>query len=137
MTTGSEPALRRKAVIADYLRAMQGGDLDGVLACFSASATVVSPTYGEMPVRAFYERLFADTVRVSIDLRQVYAALDDADRLIAHFGYVWERRDGPTVDIALVDLFVFEPAGDRIARLTIVSAPAEGRRLEKEPAYYR
>jgi ketosteroid isomerase-like protein len=137
MTTGSEPAQRRRAVIADYLRAMQAGDMASVLACFSESARVVSPTYGEMPVRPFYERLFADTVRVSIDLRQVYAALDDADRFIAHFGYVWERRGGPVAAIALVDLFVFEPGSDRIARLTIASTPVEGRRLEREPAYYR
>jgi hypothetical protein len=137
MVIGSQSAARRKTVIADYLRAMQAGDMAGVLACFSRSATVVSPTYGEMPVAAFYERLFADTVRVVIDLREVYAALDDPDRFVAHFGYVWERRSGPVTDISLVDLFVFEPARDRIAKLTIVTAPAEGRRLEKEPAYYR
>ena len=110
-----------EALIRRYLAAMEDADLEGVLDCFTPDGTAASPTYGAMPVRTFYETLFADTVAVKLDLRAIYAATDAPQRWMAHFGYHWERRDQPTVDTELVDLF--ELRGERIARLRIVFAP--------------
>jgi ketosteroid isomerase-like protein len=111
----------QEAVIRRYLAAMEQADLDGVLACFSPTGTAMSPTYGEMPVRAVYERRFADTVEVRLKVRSIYAATDSPGRWMAHFDYHWRRREGPDVDTELVDLF--EIADGRIDRLRVIFAP--------------
>ena len=67
-------------VIRRYLSAMEACDLNGVLACFADDGLISSPVYGEVPVRPFYERLFADTVSAEVTIHHVYRATDDAGR---------------------------------------------------------
>lgn len=110
-----------EATIRRYLSAMATNDLASVLACFTPNALITSPVYGEMPVRRFYERLIADTVRASVDLRTLYRSEHQPERWIAHFGYVWVRRDQPDMATELIDLFELDLSG-LIARLRIVIA---------------
>ena len=110
-----------EALIRRYLAAMEKADLDGVLACFSPTGTAISPTYGEMPVRAFYETLFADTLEVRLKVKSIYAATDSPQKWMAHFAYHWRRREGAVVDTELVDLF--EMCDGRIDRLRVIFAP--------------
>jgi ketosteroid isomerase-like protein len=107
-------------LIRRYLGAMAAGDLDGVVSCFSGDGVVVSPVYGTVPVRPFYERLFADTIRAEVTIRDIYLAEGQPDRAIAHFGYRWERRDKPVVDTNLVDFFDPDMSQQRITRLRIL-----------------
>ena len=100
---------------------MAANDLAGVLACFTPDAVIVSPVYGEVPVRRFYETLIADTVRASIDVKALYRSEERPGQWIAHFGYVWIRRDQPDMDTELIDLFELDPSG-LLARLRIVIA---------------
>ncbi len=99
---------------------MEACDLNGVLACFADDGLISSPVYGEVPVRPFYERLFADTVSAEVTIHHVYRATDDAGRWAAHFAYRWERRDAPAVSTDLIDLFEFDPAECLITRLRII-----------------
>ena len=107
-----------KSVILTYLNAMGQGDLNTVCACFTDAATVTSPVYGDVPVRPFYERLFADTLSAEVEVRQIYQALDKPHRWAAHFAYKWQRRSGGAIDTDLIDLFEFD--GDRISKLKII-----------------
>lgn len=107
-------------VIRAYLRAMAAGDLAGVLDTFSADGVVVSPVYGAMAVRPFYEQLFADTIATEVRIRHIYVAEDEPRTAIAHFDYVWTRRDKPTLETRLIDLFDLDPEAGRITRLRIV-----------------
>jgi ketosteroid isomerase-like protein len=107
-------------VVRRYLKAMEAGDLTGVLDCFTAEGVVVSPVYGTVSVRGFYEQLFADTVSTEVRIRDLYAAQGRPDRAIAHFDYVWARRGKPLLETRLIDLFDFDPAGTKIARLRII-----------------
>ncbi len=111
----------QEALIRRYLAAMENADLDAVLACFSPTGTAMSPTYGEMPVRAFYETLFADTVEVRLKIKSICAATDSPEKWMAHFDYRWRRREGAVVDTELVDLF--EISDGRIDRLRVIFAP--------------
>ncbi|KXU31318.1 MULTISPECIES: nuclear transport factor 2 family protein [Sphingobium] len=117
---------RRERIVRAYLSAMEKGDLNGVLQCFAADGTVISPVYGEEPVRPFYEKLFADTISASVDLHSLYVSPTQPERLIAHFAYRWSRHGQPDVDTDLIDLFEFDPQSDRIGRLRIVFAPLPG-----------
>jgi ketosteroid isomerase-like protein len=108
----------QEAVIVTYLKAMEQADLETVCSCFTAEATIGSPVYGQVPVRPFYERLFADTVSASVDVQQIYQARAKPGRWAAHFAYKWQRTSGAEVETDLVDLFEFD--GDRIASLRII-----------------
>jgi ketosteroid isomerase-like protein len=111
----------QEALIRRYLAAMEKADLDGVLACFAPTGTAMSPTYGEMPVRAFYETLFADTIEVRLEVKSIYAATETAGKWMAHFAYHWKRKKGAIVDTELVDLF--EISDGKIDRLRVIFAP--------------
>jgi ketosteroid isomerase-like protein len=106
------------SVIVTYLDAMAGGDIEGVCSCFTGDATINSPVYGDVSVRPFYERLFADTLSAEINLREIYSAVERPNRFAAHFGYKWVRKSGAMLETDLVDLFEFE--NGRIARLRII-----------------
>jgi ketosteroid isomerase-like protein len=110
----------RAAVVRRYLAAMEQGQLDQVLACFTPDGIIVSPVYGEVPVGPFYEKLFADTISAQVNLGAIYQDIECEERLAAQFAYVWERRDGSRIATDLVDLFEFAPGSDRIARLKII-----------------
>lgn len=116
MTMPHEITIRR------YLHAMAASDLPGVLDCFTPDALIASPVYGEVPVRRFYETLFADTVRASVTIRTLYRSEERPDRWIAHFGYVWVRWDQADMDTELIDLFELDSFGERIRKLRIVMA---------------
>lgn len=103
-----------------YLGAMERNSLDGVLECFAPDGIVESPIYGAMPAKPFYEKLFADTTAASVNISTIYESVDVPDRAAAHFTYYWKRRDGTEIDTRLVDLFEFQPGGEKISRLTIV-----------------
>lgn len=107
-------------VVRQYLQAMEAGDLAETFACFHVDATITSPVYGNMPFKPFYESLFGDTVTASIDIRDIYSSVRNADHWAAHFGYQWTRRDGVSLSSNLVDLFRFRPGTELIEHLEIV-----------------
>lgn len=120
---GEQPTTGEQApdeVIRRYLAAMEACDLDGVLACFAGDGMITSPVYGRIPVRPFYERLFADTLSAQVTIHHVYRATDDPRRWAAHFAYHWERRGGPAVSTDLIDLFEFDSAASLITHLRII-----------------
>ncbi|RZF63507.1 nuclear transport factor 2 family protein [Sphingomonas populi] len=108
------------SVVRRYLMAMEAGDLTRVLACFAADGVVVSPVYGTVAVKNFYERLFADTIRTEIRIRDLYRAEGDPGKVVAHFDYIWERRGAPRMDTRLIDFFEFDASGEKIVRFRIV-----------------
>lgn len=107
-------------VVRRYLKAMEAGDLPAVRDCFAPGAVVVSPVYGVVEAGDFYERLFADTVRTEVRIRDLFAAQGRPERAIAHFDYIWERRGQPLLETRLIDLFDFDVSGQKIVRLRII-----------------
>ncbi|MFP1680933.1 nuclear transport factor 2 family protein [Alloalcanivorax sp. C16-1] len=115
--------MARSDTVKRYLGAMEAADLETVLGCFEGDGTVVSPVYGEVPVRPFYEKLFADTVRAEVRLEQLYFS-EDGTGIAAHIDYFWERQDGSRMHVDMVDLFRFRAESERIERLSIVFKPS-------------
>ena len=113
----------RELIVRRYLKAMEAGDLEGVLACFNPDGIIVSPVYGEVPVGEFYTKLFADTVAAAVDIHTIYASPVDPNRWAAHFAYRWEKTDGSSLVTDLVDLFDFGGKAGLIARLRIIFDP--------------
>jgi hypothetical protein len=53
-------------VVKAYLKALEGRNLEAVLALFSPDAIVHSPMYGKVPARDFYKEFFADSTKNQI-----------------------------------------------------------------------
>ena len=105
--SASTKAVRR------YLKALASGNLDGMVACFTADAVIVSPVYGTVSVRPFYEKLHADTISAEVEIRTIYVAEDRADRVIAHFAYRWERYSAPRSTRMCSTCSTSHPTGSR------------------------
>ena len=115
--------MQRPDTVRRYLNAMEAGDLPAILACFEEDAIAVSPVYGEVPVKPFYEKLVADTRHARVQIQDLYFT-EAGDGIAAHIDYQWERQDGTRMHVDMVDLFSFRPDSDRIARLLIVFKPS-------------
>lgn len=61
-----------RQLCAEYLAALNKGDLDGVRALFVEGATVVSPLYGVRQAFDFYSDLFRDTSNSETILLNVF-----------------------------------------------------------------
>jgi ketosteroid isomerase-like protein len=109
--------MSREATVQTYLAAMAAGDLETTLSCFTPEGTVTSPVYGGVPVKAFYERLFADTAHATVHLHTIFEA---QNKLAAHFTYHWELKSGPKTTTDLIDLFDFAPDSEKITHLHII-----------------
>jgi ketosteroid isomerase-like protein len=107
----------RETTIRTYLAAMAAGDLDSVLACFTAEGKVSSPFYGGVLVGDFYRRLFADTASAHVEIRNIFSA---EHQLAAHFAYYWALKTGAKTATDLVDIFDFAPGNDKISHLQII-----------------
>jgi hypothetical protein len=103
-----------------YLDAVQNADLDGVVALFTEGGEVVSPLYGTVPARQFYEGLFADTRESRLTLlgRTSGTSVEGRDILTIWFHFDWVLRDGTPAPFDVVD--VLELEGSLISRLHIL-----------------
>lgn len=113
-------AAEREAIVRKYLKFMEAGDLKETVACFDPAGIIRSPIYGDVPVAAFYERLFADTISASVSIHTIYGAARVDNRWAAHFAYHWVRKDQPPFDSDLVDLFEFSEQSGLIKSLKII-----------------
>jgi len=107
----------RETTVLAYLAAMAAGDLDAVVACFTAEGKVSSPVYGGVPVGDFYRRLFTDTASAYVEIRNIFSA---EHQLAAHFAYRWVLKTGAKTATDLVDIFDFTPGNDKISHLQII-----------------
>ncbi|GAA4364255.1 nuclear transport factor 2 family protein [Actinomadura verrucosospora] len=93
---------------ADYLAALERGDLEGVLALFHPEAVVHSPLYGPLPAAEFYPRLLADTGRSELRLRGVTRG----ERLVGvWFRFDWTLSSGAEAGFECVDMLELDGDG--------------------------
>lgn len=106
-------------VLHRYLTALDAASVDGVLACFTADGTVVSPLYGTLPAREFYPGLFADSGPSATTLRRAYVDPADDREVALSFHYAWVLGDGTAAPFDVVDLLTLADDREHIATLTI------------------
>jgi ketosteroid isomerase-like protein len=97
-----------RKLAADYLAALERGDLEGVLALFHPEAVVHSPLYGPLPAAEFYPRLLADTGRSELLLRGV----TQGERLVGvWFRFDWTLSSGTAAGFECVDMLELDGEG--------------------------
>ena len=62
-----------------YLSALNEGNLENILELFTEDAVVLSPLYGEMPVKDFYNELFSDTNNSQTEVLNIFLPANKCD----------------------------------------------------------
>ena len=104
-----------------YLDALNKGDLNAVLSLFEENAIVVSPLYGELDAKLFYQALFEDTNRSDTKLMEVFHSSTSATSIALPFlKYEWTLNNGTVVDFDCVDIFELASDKSQFKKLTII-----------------
>ena len=103
-----------------YLTAMEGGDLEALLANFADDATATSPISGKQPARDFYAYVMRVTSGRSMTLRTIFVGASDPLRAAVHVAYTRTVGDGKSATIEAVDVFELTEDGRKFAAVTIM-----------------
>jgi len=110
----------RADTIRAYMAALGDADYQAIVALFGADGIVTSPFLGTLAAAEFFEQLARASERNVITPIDVMVSADDPTRGAGYFEYDWTMADGSSVVFNVVDLFTFEPGGDRFTSMTIL-----------------
>jgi hypothetical protein len=100
-------------IVAAYLRAVEDGDVAGMLALFADGAIVHSPLYGTLPATEFYPALFADTGSASLTLLGTMRGTSIEGRALLSFlfHFDWVLPNGTRAPFDVVDVAELDDDG--------------------------
>ena len=116
-----EAAMGTKELVTEYLKALEGGNLEGVLALFTPDGVVYSPIYGKAPARDFYVGIFKDSPKTEVKLLGLLGRGETTSGgtmtgYWARFSNVLARGAHHELEVVVV----MELKGDKISALHIV-----------------
>jgi hypothetical protein len=100
--------------------ALGRSDYGAVTSLFTPGGLVKSPFLGEMPAAPFFERLAAASAKNVITPIDIFVSDSGKNHATAYFQYDWTVRDGSLITFKVMDLFTFEPDGDKVTYLDII-----------------
>ena len=100
-------------IIAAYLRAVEEGDVSGMLRLFTPDAVVQSPLYGTLPAVEFYPALFADTASATLTLLGTMrgTSVEGKALLSFLFHFDWVLPNGTPAPFDVVDIAELDDDG--------------------------
>ena len=109
----------RASIIKNYLRALEKGELNTVLALFSDNSWVYSPLQGKkLPPTEFFPQVFKVSAAAKITLIDIFLNSVHGNRAAAYFQFDWTLPDGTQTSFEAVDIFDFLPTDDKIVSMT-------------------
>jgi len=107
------------AIIENYLKAVEQGDLSGVLAFFSDNSTVYSPLQGrKLSPAEFFPQVFDASAAAKITLLDIFSNSTSGNKAAAYFQYDWTLPDGVQTSFDAVDIFEFSAGDNKIVSMT-------------------
>lgn len=103
-----------------YMTALGESDYATVKSLFAAHGRVKSPFLGEMPVGPFFDRLAGASSKNVITPIDIFLSESGRNHATAYFQYDWTVRDGTLITFKVMDLFSFEPEGDKVSHLDLI-----------------
>jgi ketosteroid isomerase-like protein len=122
--------MSRKDIAKNYLKYLESGAVDKVVALFHENGTVESPVYGVKDAAAFYRELNNDTSNSELQLKGIFEE-QDSNAIALYFGYKWTLKHGKIVEFDVVDIITFDTE-DKITKLKIIYDTVVSRRLVEE-----
>jgi hypothetical protein len=107
-------------VLKTYMTALGESDYATVKNLFAAEGRVKSPFLGEMPVSPFFDRLAGASSKNVITPIDIFLSDSQKNHATAYFQYDWTVRDGTLITFKVMDLFTFEPEGDKVTYLDLI-----------------
>jgi hypothetical protein len=100
-------------MVAAYLRAVEQGDVAGILALFADGGVVHSPLYGTLPATEFYPALFADTGAATLTLLGTMrgTSVEGRPLLSFLFHFDWRLPNGTSAPFDVVDVAELDDDG--------------------------
>jgi hypothetical protein len=100
--------------------ALGRSDYATIKSLFAPSGKVKSPFLGEMPVVPFFDRLAGASAQNVITPIDIFLSIAEKNHATAYFQYDWTVRDGTLITFKVMDLFTFEPSGEKVAYLDLI-----------------
>ncbi len=110
--------MTKEEVAQNYLLYLEKGEMGQVTNLFADEGIVVSPLYGTLPAKKFYETLAGDTNTSKL----IYDGLffeKDSNRMSLLFDYHWQLKNGKEVTFKVVDIIELN-LENKIKKLTII-----------------
>ena len=108
------------SVLQTYMAALGQSDYATVTSLFAPGGKVLSPFLGEMPAIPFFDRLDGASSKNVITPIDIFLSTTDKNHATAYFQYDWTVRDGTLITFKVMDLFTFEPEGNKVTYLNII-----------------
>lgn len=108
------------AVLQTYMKALGDSDYASVKRLFAPGAQVLSPFLGTMEAGPFFDRLGEASSLNVITPIDIFISTTEKHHATAYFQYDWTVRDGTLITFKVMDLFTFEPQGDRVTCLDLI-----------------
>ena len=103
-----------------YMKALGESDYMTIKSLFAPGGKVYSPFLGEMEATSFFDQLSeASTLNVITPI-DIFLSTSDQHHATAYFQYDWTVRDGTLITFKVMDLFTFEPTGNKIKYLSLI-----------------
>lgn len=122
--------MTKKEISIHYLKLLEKGAIDQLLALFSDASLVDSPIYGIMSAKQFYYDLANDTTNSKLKLLGVFEE-DDSNQVALYFNYKWTLKNNEIVNFDVVDIIEFD-AQNKISKLKIIYDTVVARGLVKQ-----
>ena len=107
-------------VLQTYMTALGKSDYATIKSLFAPGALVKSPFLGEMPAEPFFDRLGEASSKNVITPIDIFLSNSGKKHATAYFQYDWTVRDGTLITFKVMDLFTFEPTGDKVTHLDLI-----------------
>lgn len=117
--------MTKEDVAKKYLLHLENGEIDKVVGLFTENGIVISPLYGVMPAKQFYETLAVDTNSSKLTYDGLFFE-KDTNRMSLLFDYQWELATGESVEFKVVDVIELD-SENKIEKLTIIYDTVEAR----------
>ncbi|WP_242202257.1 nuclear transport factor 2 family protein [Aestuariivivens insulae] len=119
--------MNRTEVANSYLKYLENGNIEQIIALFDEDGIVESPLYGTKSTSVFYNTLNNDTSASKLNLKGIFEQIN-SNTIALYFTYIWTLKNNETVTFDVVDIIEFS-AKNKIKTLKIIYDTAITRKL--------
>lgn len=122
--------MNKKEIAKEYIKHLENGNIEQVLALFNQNGMVDSPLYGIKKASEFYLELNSDTTNSKLSLLGIFED-SDSNNLALYFTYKWTLKNNQIVEFDVVDIIEFDNQ-NKISKLKIIYDTVVARKLVEQ-----
>ncbi|WP_282122304.1 nuclear transport factor 2 family protein [Algibacter mikhailovii] len=119
--------MNKTDIAKEYIKHLENGNIDHVIALFDLNGIVDSPLYGIKRADEFYPELNSDTANSELSLLGIFEE-NNSNKLALYFTYTWTLKNNQIVEFDVVDIIEFDNQ-NKISKLKIIYDTVMARKL--------